>query len=268
MQTEIGLTAEEQRSFAADGYVLVRGLIARDEAAAFRQRLEDYAFRRRPVPQGVAVQTEPAVRRGEVAAGNEMEAIRKIEYLVGLDPMFTGLATHPRIVAIMRCLLGPNLKLFRDAVLMKPAHTGSPKGMHQDAPYWPIEPMTEVSCWMPFDRATPLNGCMTVIPGSHGRGPLPHVHVTDDYVVAREHYRQEDVVTVPMEPGDGLIFHALLLHETGPNRSDDPRRAVTLSYMPASARYVGEVPQEEYTARQGGRKGFIRIAGEDVPGGV
>lgn len=268
VQTVQGLTAEEQAAFREQGYVLVRGILSPDQARAYRERLADYAYGRRPVPERVAVQREPRVARGELATADALETIRKIEWLVGHDPMFTELAFHPRIVAIMQALLGPNLKLFRDAVLMKPPHTGSPKGMHQDAPYWPIEPMDEISCWMPFDPATLENGCMTVIPGSHRRGALPHVQVTDDYVVPEEHYRAEDVVAVPMEPGDGLVFHALLLHATGPNRSDLPRRAITLSYMASSSRYTGQVPKEEYVGRMGGRKGFIRISGEDVPGGV
>jgi len=254
----LGLTEAQQASFRRDGYVLIPGILSPDEATAYRQRLQEYAFHRTPVPEGVNVQMEPRVARGEVQAGNDLESIRKIERLVGRDPMFTELTMHPRIVAIMQSLLGPDLKLFRDAVLMKPPHTGSPKGMHQDAPYWTIEPQEEVSCWMPFDPATLENGCMTAIPGSHVRGPVPHVSVTDDYVVPQEQYRSEDVVAVPMQPGDGLIFHALVLHATGPNRSDQPRRAITMSYMAAASRYTGKAPKPEY----------LRISGRDVPGGV
>lgn len=268
MHTTPGLTDDQQRSFHSNGYLLLPGLITADQAATFRQRLEQYAYRQEPVPAGVGVQTEPRVARGEVSTDDALETIRKLDCLVGHDPLFTELAFHPRIVAVMQALLGPNLKLFRDAVLMKPAHTGSPKGMHQDAPYWPIEPMDEVSCWMPFDAATLLNGCMTVIPGSHRRGPLPHVSVTDDYIIPEEHYQSADIVPVPMAPGDGLIFHALLLHATGANRSAQPRRAVTLSYMASSSRYVGQTPKKDYVARMGGRTGFIRISGDDVPGGV
>lgn len=253
-----GLTAEEQQAFERDGYLLVRGILSPDEAAAYRDRLADYAYRRRPVPDGVRVQVEPRVARGEVQAGDALETIRKIERLVEFDPMFMTLALRPRIVAIMQSLLGPDLKLFRDAVLMKPPHTGSPKGMHQDAPYWPIEPQDEVSCWMPFDPATLENGCMTAIPGSHRRGPLPHVGVTDDYVVPAEHYNGAEVVPLPMAPGDGLIFHALVLHATGPNTSAHPRRAITMSYMSASSRYTGRPPKPPY----------MRISGQDVPGGV
>ena len=39
--------------------------------------------------------------------------------------------------------------------------------------------------------------------------------------------------------GSGLFFHSLLLHGTAANRSQLPRRAITISYMDAGARYTG-----------------------------
>ena len=152
----------------------------------------------------------------------------------------------------------PNLKLFRTDVLMKPAGVGSAKGMHQDSPYWPIEPMALWSCWMPFDPATLENGCMTAIPGSHKRGPLPHVHVTNDYIIPEEHYDYQEVVPTPMRPGSGLFFHSLALHCTAENRSAMPRRAITMSYMATEYSFTGNSPKPEY----------MRISGVDVPGGV
>jgi ectoine hydroxylase-related dioxygenase (phytanoyl-CoA dioxygenase family) len=141
---------------------------------------------------------------------------------------------------------------------MKPAGVGSAKGMHQDSPYWPIEPMALWSCWMPFDSSLPENGCMTAIPASHQRGPLPHVRTQDDYIVPEEHYDLTAVVPIPMQPGSGLFFHSLLLHGTAENRSALPRRAITMSYMATEYRYTGKPPHPAY----------LRISGTDVPGGV
>ena len=102
---------------------------------------------------------------------------------------------------------------------------GSAKGMHQDSPYWPIEPMALWSCWLPFDPATLENGCMTALPGSQRGGALPHVHVTDDYVIDAAAYNPAGAVALPMKPGSGLFFHSLLAHGTAENRSAMPRRA-------------------------------------------
>jgi phytanoyl-CoA hydroxylase len=251
------LRAEQQRQAEENGYFIVEGLLSPEECRAYLERLDDYAHGRRELPPGLAIQREPRVARGELSAQSG-DDVRKISGVAHGDDLFRALVLHPTVVRIMQELMSPNLKLFRADVLMKPAGVGSAKGMHQDSPYWPIEPMALWSCWMPFDPAMEENGCMTAIPGSHKLGGLPHVHVTDDYVVPAEHYDGSRIAALPMKPGSGLFFHSLLLHGTAANRSPQPRRAITMSYMAAEYRYTGEKPKPEY----------LRVSGVDVPGGV
>jgi phytanoyl-CoA hydroxylase len=232
-------------------------LLSPEQCGAYIARLDDYAHGRRDLPPRMAIQREPRVARGELAA-SAGDDVRKISGVAYGDDLFHALVRHSRIVSIMQQLMGPNLKLFRADVLMKPAGVGSAKGMHQDSPYWPIEPMALWSCWLPFDPATLENGCMTAIPGSHRRGALPHVHTTDDYIIPADEYDAAQVIPLPMAPGSGLFFHSLLLHGTAENRSALPRRAITMSYMSATSRYTGEAPKSDY----------LRISGTDVPGCV
>ena len=250
------LSSEQIEAAERDGYVLVRGIQTPEQCEADIQRIQMYAEGAVVPPPDMLVQREPRVARGELTTSGA--DLRKITRICHHDALFRGLATDPTIVGAMQQLMGPDLKLFRGDVLMKPPLVGSAKGMHQDSPYWPIEPMALWSCWMPFDPATEENGCMTAIPASHKLGPLSHVSVTDDYVVPREHYDARAVVSVPMEPGDGLLFHSLLLHETSENRSESSRRAITMSYMSAGYTYTGPTPKPDY----------MRISGGDVPGGV
>jgi ectoine hydroxylase-related dioxygenase (phytanoyl-CoA dioxygenase family) len=71
------------------------------------------------------------------------------------------LGLHDNIVGIIEQLLGPDLKMFRNALLLKPPRVGSQKGMHQDSPYWPIQPMELCSCWFALDDATLCRGKST-----------------------------------------------------------------------------------------------------------
>jgi ectoine hydroxylase-related dioxygenase (phytanoyl-CoA dioxygenase family) len=111
--------------------------------------------------------------------------------------------------------------------------------------------MALCSCWFPLDDATVENGCMWVVPGDHARGPLPHVHVTDDYVIADGVLDATRAVAVPMRAGSGLFFHSLIPHYTAPNRSTKWRRAIALSYMSSTSRYTGEGESPEYFHVQG-----------------
>jgi ectoine hydroxylase-related dioxygenase (phytanoyl-CoA dioxygenase family) len=251
------LTTEQQQQAEEEGYVIIEGMLSPEQCQAYIARLDDYAHERRELPPRMAIQREPRVARGELVA-SVGDDVRKISGVAYGDDLFHSLVMHPRVVQIMQQLIGPNLKLFRADVLMKPAGVGSAKGMHQDAPYWPIQPMALWSCWLPFDPATLENGCMTAIPGSHKRGALEHVHTTDDYVIPADQYDPSQIVAVPMAPGSGMFFHSLLLHGTAENRSAQPRRAIAMSYMMTESRYTGEAPKPDY----------LRISGADVPGGV
>ena len=87
---------------------------------------------------------------------------------------------------------------------------------------------------------------MNVLPGGHRGGPLPHVHVTDDFVVDEDAYDSSTAVPAPVRGGGGLFFHSLVPHGTAPNRSDRWRRAIALSCMSSRSVYTREGEGPEY----------------------
>ncbi|MEZ4863746.1 MAG: phytanoyl-CoA dioxygenase family protein [Caldilineaceae bacterium] len=244
------LTAAQLDAYHRDGYVVVEDLVSQADVLALGARLREYTHGDRP-RGALRIQVEPRVQRGELSVNHPGDGIRKIDALVQEDDLFRGLGLHPNILSILTQILGPDLKMFRNSLLLKPPEVGSAKGMHQDSPYWPIAPMDLCSCWFPLDDATLENGCMAAIPGSHKQGALPHVHVTDDYVVDEAYYDPNDMVMLPMKAGSGLFFHSLLAHYTAPNCSSKWRRAIALSYMSATARYTGEGEGPVYFHVQG-----------------
>ncbi len=246
----MSLSAQELARYEQDGFLLVEGLVDPQDVATLGCRLRAYTHGGRP-RDALRVQVEPRVQRGELAVAHPGDGIRKIDGLVEGDDLFRDLGLHPNMRGILTRILGPDIKMFRNALLLKPPAVGSAKGMHQDSPYWPIQPMDLCSCWFPLDDATWENGCMAVLAGGHKRGPLPHVHVQDDYVVDEAHYDAQDMVMLPMKAGDGLFFHSLLPHYTAPNRSTHWRRAIALSYMSARSQYTGEGDGPVYFPVQG-----------------
>jgi ectoine hydroxylase-related dioxygenase (phytanoyl-CoA dioxygenase family) len=239
------LTQDQLEQYQRDGFVVVEGLVSRDHVEALRNRLREYTHGGRDHSK-LTIQIEPRVTRGELQVEEWGDGIRKIDGLVQNDDQFNELGTHPNVVGILKQILGPDIKMFRNSLLLKPPHVGSAKGMHQDSPYWPIEPMELCSCWFAIDDATPENGCMAVLPGGHKKGHLPHKDVQDDFVVDESEYNMDDAVLAPMPAGSGLFFHSLLPHYTAPNRSDHWRRAIALSYMSAQSKYTGEGEGPEY----------------------
>ena len=233
------LSQDQLDQYHRDGFLVVEDLLPREEVEALSARLREYTHGERH-SDGLKIQTEPRVSRGELQVSHPGDGIRKIDGLVEADDLFQALGKHPSIVGAVEQILGPDIKMFRNSLLLKPPQVGSQKGMHQDSPYWPIEPMDLCSCWFTLDDATEENGCLGVIPGWHRKGALPHVSVTDDYVVEDGHFDFEDMVLAPVRAGGGVFFHSLLPHFTAPNRSSAWRRAIALSYMSAHAHYSGE----------------------------
>ncbi|MCC2670706.1 MAG: Phytanoyl-CoA dioxygenase [Armatimonadetes bacterium] len=92
-------------------------------------------------------------------------------HLMWDDPFWFRLVSDPRILDLVEAIIGPNIALFATHYICKPGGDGLPVLWHQDGSYWPLEPMDVVSAWLAVDDSTVENGCMRVIPGSHG-GPL------------------------------------------------------------------------------------------------
>ena len=253
----VRLTDQQLESYDRYGYIVVEDLVPQEQVENLRRRLQDYTHGDRP-RGNIRMQVEPRVTRGDLKVDRPGDGIRKVDGLVEEDDLFQQLGLNHTILGIIEQILGPDLKMFRNALMVKPARVGSQKGMHQDSPYWPIEPMALSSCWFALDDATEENGCMGVLPGWHKKGPLPHVQVTDDFVIDDKYYDFNQMVMAPVRAGGGLIFQSLTPHFTAPNQSDKPRRAIALSYMSSKSRYSkdGEGPE------------YFHVKGETYPGCV
>lgn len=219
------------------GFFVIESLIDESTCDQLAARLREYASGARPPATGMLLQQEPMVARGgEHCPGGE--GARKIDGLYQ-DELFRRLIKDQSITSLLQPLLGAEMRLYRATALMKPAGVGSEKGMHQDGPYWPIAPMSMWSCWIPLDDATPENGCLVVVPGSHLDGPRAHHETQDDFVVDPDTLDRSMFVPVRLHRGSAICFHSLLLHGSAANTSDVPRRAVTISYMGEAHRHTG-----------------------------
>jgi phytanoyl-CoA hydroxylase len=245
LETPRLLNEEELEAYDRHGFVIIENLLAPEEVKGLQDRVREHTHGDRSTER-LAIQVEPRVHRGEMTVSHPGDGIRKIDGLVESDDLYNKLGKHPNIVGVIQQIVGPDVKMFRNAMLLKPPEVGSQKGMHQDSPYWPIEPMDLCSCWYAIDTATVENGCMGVLLGGHKGGALPHERVTDDFVVEEGHYNLDDIILAPIPAGGGLFFHSLLPHFTAPNLTDTWRRAIALSYMSAKSRYTGEGEGPEY----------------------
>jgi ectoine hydroxylase-related dioxygenase (phytanoyl-CoA dioxygenase family) len=120
--------------------------------------------------------------------------------------------------------------------LMKPPLKGSEKPWHQDNAYFDWTPLEGIlGVWIALDQATVENGCMQIIPGSQGEGPVPHFHVRDCQLDDRQ-VDVEHIEVVPLKPGGVLFFAGLIHHGTPANQSASRRRALQFHYAASHCR--------------------------------
>ena len=163
--------------------------------------------------------------------------------LLAFDRWFLDIARRAEILDMVEQLIGPDFALWNSSFFAKPAKVGTKTPWHQDGEYWPIRPLATCSVWIAVDAATPANGCLRVIPGSHRRrelgrhdfnsGPglsLPLEIRADEFDAARA----RDIV---LEAGQVSLHDVFLIHGSEPNRSETPRRGMTLRYMPTTSVY-------------------------------
>jgi len=108
------------------------------------------------------------------------------------------------------------------------------------------------------DDATPENGCMRFIPGSHkDKRLMRHAHKSDDSLTLNQElepdeYDEGQAVDVVREAGQISLHDVFLAHGSAINTSDRPRRGMTLRLMPTTSHYDRELAARMH-AQRGGR---------------
>ena len=159
---------------------------------------------------------------------------------------------YENATAIAKQLLGEEAEFSGDHAIRKPARSGAETPWHQDEAYWdPGLEYESLSFWMPFQEATVENGCMQFVPGSHDNEVLPHHRLGGDaegLEVDDVDAHVEDAVACELPPGGATVHSSRTLHYTGPNRTDQPRRAYVLTFgVPPRER---EVPRDFYWQKE------------------
>ena len=218
------LTDEEIARYHDDGYVIPQvrlpGELLRELKAAVDQIIEAH----------------PDVRPEHLMNPH------MIPWQDGPNP-FLELARNPEILDMVEQVLGSDLILWITRILCKPARDGQEVPWHQDGQYWPIRPLGTCSVWIAIDPATPENGCMRFIPGSHRRERLYSHHITEreNLVLNQEldagEFDETVAVNVVLEPGQMSLHDVRMIHGSLANASSQRRAGLILRYMPATSHF-------------------------------
>lgn len=195
-------------------------------------------------------ESSPAIQSALEAGGIQHKTVHLLE-LTTRHTAFHNLAKDPRVIGLITPLLGPDIQLQHSKLATKPATRGAGEfSWHQDLMFYPHTNTSLLSVFVYLDDATPENGCMSMVRGSHRLGPLNHLNDEgrfDGRCRETQHWTQhpENVLAITPKAGSVSIHHCLTLHGSPANVSGHPRRGVVFSYRADDAQQLGDVIFED-----------------------
>ena len=241
------VTPDQVREWNERGYFVLPDLYTKDEVAEFTREVDRYVEKAQAHLKKV----------GGKLFISQADGIVFAPHLVARSAIARRYAAHPRVAAICRDLLGPDVRLYWDQAVYK--YPSFPKEFpwHQDNGYTFVLPELYLTIWVALSDATPENGCVEVVPGSHRLGTLEHRTADEGFFC----HVGDDGVRAPIRAGSAVVFSSLTVHRTGPNRTQsDVRRSYILQYAPdGSVRHPRggapepcSVPERQFFVVRGG----------------
>lgn len=214
---------EAPKQFEAEGFAVFPGVLA-SQLDVLRAACARFVAREDARMDAAGVDTIGITHRGQRYFANECQRA---------DPALRPVVFGAEMAEICRQTLGPDAYFFFDQFVVKGPEGGMPFSWHQDSGYvvgngGPADHPPYLTCWCTLDDATIENGTVRVVPGSHRGGVLPHDRLSgsNDLAVAVA----DEGVAIEVPAGSVVAFSSHLLHATGANRSQAPRRVYLMQY--------------------------------------
>jgi ectoine hydroxylase-related dioxygenase (phytanoyl-CoA dioxygenase family) len=217
------MNAQERASLDELGYVVVERFLDADALEQVRNRVE-----------------ELYEAEGE-NAGSEFrkeEGSRRLANLVDKGEIFQRLIAMPRILELVRHVLGERFKLSSFNARSANPYSSEAQPLHCDAAALPDDKGYSVcnTIWL-LDDFTPANGATRVIPGSQNWKELPQDALADPVAA----HPEEILLTTPA--GSVVVMNTHAWHGGTANRTANHRRALHAFYC----RF--DKPQQQYQKR-------------------
>jgi hypothetical protein len=240
-ERELLPTDDEVRFYAEHGWYLSRKLFTDDEIDQLRAASERFyaGHRDRTLP------LRPArLAYWEPSAGPVQ---RHNDYIHYEDDTFGRILRKPLLGAVAARLAEvPAIRVFQSTLIYKPPRPEEQSNIvpwHFDKHYWATSTSERMlTAFIPFHDCDERMGTITMVDGSHRWKEIGEKDSTSRHFAERERgeleqmlrenaeYNGQEVTKVPMNIPRGHVsfHHCRTYHGSGPNRSDQPRRAVSL----------------------------------------
>jgi len=256
-QSEIG--TDELSFYEQNGYLFLESFYQEEEVEEFKQETKRLLTESR------------GSDRPEVILEPEGEEVRSVFAVHKDDVFFQKLANSPRLLAIVKQILGSDVYIHQSRINFKPGFTGKEFYWHSDFETWHAEDgmprMRALSCSIALEDNNIYNGALMIIPGSHQWfvscvGETPEDHFKDS--LRRQEYGvpdqesltklvQQGGINMPTgKAGSVLLFDCNVMHGSSANISPYPRSNAFFVYNSVENKledpFASQKPRPDYIA--------------------
>ena len=223
ISTQQGLvTAEMRRQYRDDGYFILERVLTDEQLELLRSCAQESIERIDAEMDAAGTDRIGINARGRryFSEGMHRERPELRRFLFG-DTM----------AQICRATLGESAHLFWEQYVIKAADADTSFAWHQDSGYVHEDHDPFLSCWIALDDVNEENGSVYLLPYSR-TGIRSYVkHIPDPEVNDKVCYFGSDPgVPVIVPAGSIAVFSSVMIHRSGPNRTDRLRRVYLAQY--------------------------------------
>ena len=260
LSSEYPLSNEQVQNFRSQGFVILRGVLTRDEVTAYREEIVR-----------VTAELNEEKRKLEERDAYGKAFLQTMNLRLRSEGVLRLVASR-RLGKIAAELMGVDgVRVYHDQSLFKePGRGTNPTPWHQDQYYWPLEEITTTGFWMPLVDIEEGMGGMKWAAGTHRLGFLGQHAISAESQKFFDAYIAEKGIPVtegvPMKVGDVSFHYGWTLHAAGPNGSNKMREAMIGTYYADGMRVMlpGNSSQEGDRVRFLGGKEAGEIADSEL----
>ncbi len=226
------LTAEQRAFYDENGYLILENRVPEGTMEEIRAEIARFT----EAARGMTASDEKIDL--EDSHSPDTPRIRRVKLPHTQSAVVDRLMRSDEVLAPVRDLIGPDVRLQTTKLNMKSAGYGAAVEWHQDWAFYPYTNDDVLAVGLIIDDMEDENGPLMVFPGTH-RGPVLNHHHEGYFVGAidleAEGLDMKDAVPLKGPAGSISIHHGRIVHGSALNRSTRDRRIIFFEMMAADA---------------------------------
>ncbi|GLX66775.1 phytanoyl-CoA dioxygenase family protein [Paenibacillus glycanilyticus] len=230
LQTNYLITEEQRKQYEKDGHLLLRQLATPAIVDCFRPIILSEVHR-------LNQETRPLEERDTYG-----KAFLQISNLWEQSDAVKPFVFARRFAKVAAELMGvAGVRMYHDQALFKEPGGGHTP-WHQDQIYWPVDTEKTITLWMPLVHVPEEVGSMTFASGSHHRGYISKLEISDQsHKTLKQYIEAEGIPQIgygAMAAGDATFHAGWTLHSAPGNPTSNTREVMTIIYVADDTRVL------------------------------